>query len=74
MVQDFLGGVVREAAERMPDPRQQEQQNECEAEGMFIEPEDPAASPDGPRRLRIIGEVTGIGIHELLGARSSRFR
>src|SRR5688572_27685649 len=40
---DFVGGIVRKAAERMADPRQQEEQNEREAERMFIQEEDPAA-------------------------------
>jgi hypothetical protein len=41
---------------------------------MLIEPQDPAASPDRPRGLGVMGEVTRIGVHEFLCARSARLR
>ena len=40
---------------------------------MLVKPQDPAASSDRPGRLRIVGEVTGIGVHEFFGTRASRF-
>ena len=61
--------ILRKAAERVSHPRDQEEQDERQAERMLVEPQDPAAAPDGPGRVRVVGEVARIGIDELLDAR-----
>ena len=63
----------RKPTDRVAHPRDQEEEHECQAERMLIEAQDPAAAPDGPGRVRSIGEVARIGVDQFRDTRSSRF-
>jgi hypothetical protein len=74
MMRSLILGILRKPTERVPDPRDQKQQDEGKAERMLIQPQDPAAASDGPGRIRIVGEIPRIGVDQLSDARTAGFR
>jgi hypothetical protein len=70
----LVGGIFGKATEGVADPREEEEENEGQAQGMLVEPQDPPAALDRPGCVRVVGKVARIGIDEFGDTRSSRLR
>ena len=70
----LVGCIFGKATEGVANPRDKEEENEGQAKGMLVEPQDQAAALDGPGCVRVVGEVARIGIDEFPDTRSPRLR